>query len=360
MTLNDKNQFLESFLKVGGLIRLPSGKLRIWEGPFQAVENTPTAVFSVGFCAYYESELQLFHSDRPVVETEVSEFRAQLRTYIDGHSDKKGTFNQTCFEMPALASFEESFQLIQGKIHRGEVEKAVPVVFARSARVPTELDRARILFHALETHPELFVFGYWNAEGGILGATPEVLFQLQGKKVRTMALAGTCPHADKEMRLPLHQDPKEMREHQLVVQDIQNKLEKLGWVKAEDTEVVDYPTMAHLRTYLEVETSGISAGELIKRMHPTAALGVFPRNYGIRWMKNLPEQADRDLFGAPVVFAISRTEYLGLVAIRCLQWSSEGSKIGAGCGLVEASQLQQEWRELQVKLESVMKTLGLS
>ncbi|MEZ0392541.1 MAG: chorismate-binding protein [Pseudobdellovibrionaceae bacterium] len=343
---------IKSFLKSGALIRLPSGKLRLWMGPFKACEPGKEQVFSIACMEFFGGQPEFFESSQPVIETEVSTLRALLQEQIT-----EAPLAASSFFQPSFEKFQESFQTIQGKIHRGEIEKALPVVFAECPVIPSPSQRASMLAQALEAHPQLYVFGFWNEASGILGATPEILFHLKGKSLKTMALAGTHPRAEEK---DLLRNPKELKEHQLVVQDLKEKLEKLGWVKIGETHVAEYGILSHLKTDIEVEISDVSIQELLKRLHPTAALGVYPRNYGIQWMKALPYQEQRGLFGGPVVFPISRTESLALVAIRCLQWNENGSQIGTGCGIVEASDLHREWKELALKRESVMKVLGLS
>lgn len=340
------------FLNSGALIRLPSGKVRLWKGPFDFCEAGKEQVFSIAYMDFFGAKTDFFESRSAVIETEVS----TLRTLLQSHMSEM-PMPASSFIPPSFEKFQESFQAIQGKIHRGEIEKALPVVFAQSPLIPTPNQRARMLVQALEAHSGLYVFGFWDQSQGILGATPEILFHLKDKNLKTMALAGTHPEAEASSLL---RDPKEMKEHRFVIQDIQEKLEKLGWVKIGDTQVADYGVLSHLKTDLEVEISGASVEELIRRLHPTAALGVFPRNYGIAWMKDLPYQDQRGLFGAPMVFSVSRSECLALVAIRCLQWNENGSQIGSGCGIIEASDLHREWKELALKRESVMKVLGLS
>ncbi len=343
---------ITGFLQSGALIRLPSGKVRLWKGPFQSSPFQNNQVFSLACMDFYGSQLDTFQAQTPVIETEVSTLRSLLQSYLS-----EAPMAASSFLPPSFEKFQESFQAIQGKIHRGEIEKAVPVVFAQSPLIPTPGQRARMIHQALEAHPQLYVFGFWNDGFGVLGATPEVLFHLQDKKLKTMALAGTHPRAEESALL---RDPKEQKEHQLVVKDIKERLEKLGWVKVHDTEVAEYGILSHLRTAIEVEISDANAQDLVKRLHPTAALGVFPRNYGLAWMQTLPYQDQRGLFGAPIVFSLSRSECMALVSIRCLQWNENGSQIGSGCGLVEGSDLQKEWSELALKRESVMKVLGLS
>lgn len=339
-------------LNSGALIRLPNGKVRIWKGPFESVPSGKDSVFSIAWMDFFGSETRFLKASAGPVEIEVSTLRGQLQKIMAENPLSASNFFQPSFE-----KFQESFQEIQGKIHRGEIEKAVPVVFAESPMVPSNGQIAHMLDHALEAHPELYVFALIDQGAGILGATPEVLFHLNDKSLKTMALAGTHPRAEKE---DLLKDPKELREHRLVVDDLKQRLEKSGLLKIGETHVAEFGPLCHLRTIIEAEVASDSVEDMMKRLHPTAALGVYPRNYGVQWMKGLPYQDQRGLFGAPLVFSLSEKESLALVAIRCLQWSDSGSQIGTGCGIVEASDLQKEWKELALKRESVMKVLGLS
>lgn len=343
---------IKAFLGAGAIIRLPSGKVRIWTGPFERYEFRKSEVFSVACMDFFNSQSDFYRTSQMVIETEVSELRAQLQSWLD-----EEPFPVRHLKEPSFELFQEAFQNILGRIHRGELEKAVPVVFSESALVPSQSQRARMLHHLLEAHPELYVFGFWNETSGTLGATPEILFHLNGPHLKTMALAGTRPLS---LANELLKDPKELKEHRFVIQDLQERLEKFGWVRVEETHVATYGSIAHLRTWLEVDTLDLTVDELMKRLHPTAALGVFPRNYGLSWLKSLPYQEHRGIFGAPIVFSLSRQETLALVAIRCLQWNENGTRIGSGCGLVETSDLQREWQELTLKRQSVLKSLGLS
>ena len=347
MTQNEMSEFLDA----GALIRLPSGKVRLWWGPFAPASSGNEQVFSIGWMDFFGPDLCLKRSPKPVLETEASQLRSLLQPFLAG-----SPFLGSQFLQPSFENFQQSFQEIQGKIYRGEIEKAVPLVFAEAPVVPRREQLAQMLFHALEAHPGLYVFGFWGEGSGILGATPEVLFHLQDKTLQTMALAGTRPSLEGESIL---RDPKELKEHQLVIDDLKTKLDPLGWVQVGKTQAMSYGSLTHLRTEIQVEVSAASISDLVKRLHPTAALGVYPRAYGYQWMRALPYQDQRGVFGAPVLFSISHTETLALVAIRCLQWSESGSQIGTGCGIIEGSDLQREWAELSLKRAATMKALGL-
>lgn len=342
---------VEGFLEQGAFIRLPSGKLRLWKGPFEAQKDEKYLGKSIAYIDFFADEVFSLLAPNNVLETDTSTLRAML-----GACSQTESFDGNSFLPPSFDKFQTSFQAILGKIHRGEIEKAVPIVFAESPSVPTKQQLARIIVNVLEASEELYPYGLWQNGQGLIGASPEVLFRTQKSKISTMALAGTSAASAMDQ---LKSDPKELQEHQIVVKDIQARLGNFGWVRTEPTKVIKIGQLAHLRTEMEVQCSQIDIQKIMRSLHPTAALGVYPRNYGLAWMKELPYQAQRGVFGAPIIFPLSSNEVIAIVAIRCLQWNREGSQIGSGCGLVKDSQLQKEWEELALKRNSVLKVLGL-
>jgi len=57
-------------------------------------------------------------------------------------------------------------------------------------------------------------------------------------------------------------------------------------------------------------------------------------------------------FGAP--FGVwDQGDFEAVVAIRGLWWKGNEIALPAGCGLIEASRLVNEWRELRLKREAV-------
>lgn len=357
MTQNNIGEFLNS----GAILRLPNGRICFWQGPFQQQVLTKNLEFDVTLQDFYSREPQALKFKNPMQMLDVPKLRSLLMAYI---GDEKLSTSRADFETTTLQAYERIFQTIQGRIQRGEIDKVVPVVTAKSKNVPSLVDRAIMLNHLLEAHENLYVYGFWQGDDGILGATPEILFTKEGSSIRSVALAGTCPRSDVGIRMPLLKDPKELKEHELVIKDIKSVIEKWGWVRVGATEILELPALLHLKTSIELESTTAQVDDLIKALHPTAALGVSPRNYGLSWLKNLDGQGHRRWFGAPLMFRVpphnheNKEAWICLVAIRNLQWSKEGSWLDTGAGLVSNSELQREWRELDVKRESVFKMLG--
>lgn len=337
------------FLQTGAFLRTPEGRLFVWDGSHSQVK-------SIGYAEFFGAYQDLPWTTGEAVELPMSEFRQALTEASNG---APAYLSKNQFSTLHREHFETTFREIQRRLQRGEIEKAVAGLFVESTKT---FHPAMLLSHLaalLETQLPVFVYGFWNEKTGALGATPEILFHQKANVIRTMALAGTRP-ANNRDRLPLLRDPKEIREHNLVIQDIKQRLEKFGPVRVGNTEEVSYQTLFHLRTFLEVRSSFVESKELVKHLHPTPALGVSPRNYGVKWMKELPEQIDRGLYGGPICFQVSATESIGLVAIRSMFWDEKRIRIGVGCGLVEASELEREWEELHLKLNSIYKLMGIN
>ena len=175
-----------------------------------------------------------------------------------------------------------------------------------------------------------------------------------------MALAGTRP-ADRASELL--RDPKELREHRMVVDDIVRRLAPFGNIEVETIRILELPGIAHLATPIRFEEIGperMSFVEMVRRLHPTAALGVSPRTEaGERWLREADRGVKRRTHGAPFGLELADHRALALVAIRNVQWHGDAIRVGAGAGLLPESQLEREFDELREKREQVKALLGL-
>jgi menaquinone-specific isochorismate synthase len=253
--------------------------------------------------------------------------------------------------------FSNLFASAQQGISRGDFQKIVPVIFESGTTDadlwPEVLERLSIL------PPGLYAYGYSIDGRSVAGAAPEVLFQTHGLGYATMALAGTRSIArSKEL---LH-DAKELREHRFVVEDIARRLAPFGNVEIGALGILQLPRIAHLITpifFREAGTERMSFAEMVRRLHPTAALGVWPRNEaGERWLREADRDVNRGSFGAPFGLEREGRYALALVGIRNIEWSGGSVRIGSGAGVIAESRLELEFEELRQKREQVKSLLG--
>ncbi len=347
---------ITNFLQTGALLR-QKGRWTLISGPFQAREKPNKHEISV-FCPnFYTLENSPLWVGSEVFELSSEQLQEACQAYLA--SEKPASEPLSPWEEPQKSDFAESLRVIQERIAKGEISKAVPVVFARINKTVTPFQRAQMILQLLNAPDTLHVYGFWKDEEGVLGATPEILFSYNGQILETMALAGTCPKSESSSRDSLLHDEKEMQEHHYVVEDLVNIFKGEVDIEVEGPKILELPTLFHLKT--DIRVRGFKSGDLIslvKKLHPTPALGVAPRKAGYQWMSSLPGQDNRGRFGGPFAF-LSDEGALCLVGIRNIQWNRQSSMIGSGCGVVAASELEREWRELFQKRLSVKKILGL-
>jgi menaquinone-specific isochorismate synthase len=289
-----------------------------------------------------------------------------LRDFVQSHEKS----NQRWDWQPANSHlFRETFIQLKEMFQSDFLKKAVPLVF-EEARIPFQDQiRAQALIHLLENTQglPLMLYGMWDLHEGILGASPELLFGFRGKAqpIETAALAGT--RLKGSPLPPLLSDPKELEEHQIVIDGIGSSLSHLGRVDVGMTQEVVLPHLSHLYTPLQLRLSPTyqewsDAGliqEIVKRLHPTPALGAYPREAGMAWLKAYEKKLPRKRFGAPWGILWESGEGQFVVGIRNLQWEGDRVFLGAGCGVIAASEVEREWNEIQGKIQSVKKVFQL-
>lgn len=316
----------------------------------------------------------------PTHEAQLSPLKTVKTDYLSGHTVKKHYKNQwdmtnqefqralDLFRLSGIqtrekifinwgtvdkALFAKAFAMAQEGFQSGKVEKVVPIAVQKGQleHSITETEKCDLLYKLTQAPMHLIPYGEWSDDDGFLGATPEVLFEKTKGDLRTMALAGT---SDKDIDPNVFlQDPKERKEHQIVIDDIVESLKPLGEVHVGDTQVVEFPALNHLETKISARVPAkMTTDALIKTLHPTPALGIYPRNDYFETFRNYPNQSERGFFGAPWGIE-SEGSSLILVAIRKWDWSGKDVQIFAGCGVVSESILEKEFAEILKKIDSV-------
>jgi isochorismate synthase EntC len=362
---------IAEFLKTGWLLSIDSERILLGWGQLREFAEPPKlATGAPSGCVVYAPDFYL--NDRnpwKISEHWALVSRAELRAKLKSNPGLAESSGATpddelafTWDEPAETGFAGIWGRIQEGFQNRGLLKAVPVIFATSRGDLSTVSRRLKLLQKLVTLPsQLMVYGLWNESEGLIGASPELLFRRSPDGwIQTVALAGTAGKDDPMAPLKLKQDPKERFEHQLVVDDLKSALVTIGDVEIGSTEVLELPSLYHLCTRVRVRPhQEIDFLSLVKRLHPTPALGVAPRALGFSEMKIWDESAEtRARFGAPFGAYFEGGESC-LVAIRNLQWQGDELRIGSGCGVVGESSFSREWNELKMKRESVKRMLGL-
>ena len=313
-----------------------TGEIVVGYGPFDAFAQPPSAGV-----AFYCNDFALTKEKPWLVPARVEVLE---REELSVEPQEEFVWDE-----PDPAAFAEVFREVTGAIAQGMIDKSVPVVTAKAqGEVKVESLLARLAGLPEAMRP----YGWIGADEGFLGATPEVLFRYFDGRINTMALAGTA--RSDELAL-FAADEKEIREHEFVAQTLMAKLSDLGMVIRKERGILDLGKLIHFQTLINVELYQHQEIEtLIRRLHPTPALGPLPR-----MQETLLRQYEwRERLGCPAVFGapfglLRDGDFESLVAIRMLSWKGDELSLPSGCGVIQESRLVNEWRELSLKRESV-------
>lgn len=296
--------------------------------------------------------------------------RVSVVEALEGLIELSPQVDPLIWHQPDFHSFRRRFLQIQREIKSGRWSKAVPVVFERSQSPLQPAHIAQALLGALRAPQPLIPYGVWSRQWGMVGASPELFASVrEGRGVYLAALAGTVSRDQGPEALT--RDPKQLHEHQLVIDFLAQSLSSIGEVQRQPTEVQVLPQLLHLRTAITAyPRNPVGLFELARLLHPSPALGVSPRHLGWEWLRDIDREVPRGNFGAPFGVQWPDGSAESCIAIRAMQWrprpemsGSDGIPleilIGSGCGVVAESELESEWEELAAKRDSVHHMLGV-
>ena len=239
--------------------------------------------------------------------------------------------------------FEQALQQIKQK----KVEKLVPCLYET---LTGEIQILELLKQAClnSKHQKRYLYGMWSPDKGFIGSTPELLFSYNNPSLKLHALAGTAPlyHSS------LLQSQKELKEHRIVIKSITSNLANFS-LKTGATQEVCFGNLKHLQTQIQGRCSRLCFNSVVKQLHPTAALGGFPKQASLEWLKLAPFIRKNSMFASPFGFFNGKDQGFCVVAIRGLEWNKKTIFLCAGVGLTEESNLQKEWQELLLKRNQI-------
>jgi menaquinone-specific isochorismate synthase len=199
---------------------------------------------------------------------------------------------------------------------------------------------------------------------GLIGASPELLVQVEGRTVRSHPLAGTAPRTgdpatDARLAAELVASTKNQVEHRVVIDMVHDTL--LPWCSYLDWEpepsVVTVANVQHLGTSVEgaLAEPRPSVMTLVRALCPTPALGGAPSADAIDFIDSL-EPMDRGNYGGAVGILDTRGDGTFAVTIRCAEFSADRrtARLFAGGGIVAESDPVAELAETQSKFQAML------
>ncbi len=249
-------------------------------------------------------------------------------------------------------------------IDRGRFQK---VVLSRQKRIalPAGLDRVRTYLRLCRYYPQAFVsLVSVPGKGTWMGASPEVLISVDKHQVfRTMALAGTQPYQPEVPLSDVSWTQKEIEEQALVSRYIINcfKQIRLREFEEDGPKTVVAGNLLHLRTDFRVDMRATGFPQLgtvmLRLLHPTSAVCGMPKEPALQFIRE-QEGYDRAFYSGflgPVHIGDETHLYVNL---RCTQLLEGGAILYAGAGITANSVPEKEWRETELKCQTMYRVLG--
>ncbi len=258
-----------------------------------------------------------------------------------------------------VSRYLDAVRTARDAVRDGELTKAV---IARPIRVSA--DAPISLLAVLRRLKLTFGSSYRYAVDGMIGASPELLIEVDGSSVRSHPLAGTTrstgdPETDAALAAELRASEKNQIEHRVVIDDLHDRL--LRWASYLDWEpepsVVSVANVQHLGTRMEGMLSHPRPDvvELVRAVLPTPALGGHPRDPAIELIERV-EGFDRGRYGGAVGWVDGNGDGTWAVAIRCAEFEPDrrSARLVAGGGIVAESDPLSELAETQAKFQAML------
>ncbi|MET3901765.1 isochorismate synthase [Paenarthrobacter sp. 4246] len=256
------------------------------------------------------------------------------------------------------------------EIRAGKLEK---LVLARDvvANLPEGVNAAEVLRQLAARYRECWTYGV----DGLVGATPEMLIQVEGRTAQARVLAGTLDRRDADgmdgspmeyAERVLAGSEKQRHEHEIAIDSLTRQLAPFSEAMNSHSEpfILELPNVWHLASDVKAELADIEGHvptclALINALHPTAAVCGTPTLVAGALIRKL-EHLDRGPYAGPVGWldAAGNGEW-GIALRGAVIEDANTVRLYAGCGIVEGSQPEAELAETWAKFRPMLEALGI-
>lgn len=262
------------------------------------------------------------------------------------------------------ARFEDAVASAVGYVHAGE---CLQVVVSRRIDLPFTGDPLAVYRALRSGTPGPYLYLVEEEDRAIVGSSPEMLIQVEGRRVMTVPIAGTRPRgadrlADDRLAAELLADPKERAEHLMLVDLARSDLGRIcetGTVAVERfMDIERYSTVQHLvSTVSGTLGGGKDLVDALAAVFPAGTVSGAPRLRAMELVEAL-EPVPRGVYAG----AIGHLDLRGLmdmaIAIRTAVIREGIASVQVGAGVVADSVPSHEFAETEVKASGILRALA--
>lgn len=218
-------------------------------------------------------------------------------------------------------------------------------------------------------NPSPYMFYFSSSDMEVAGASPETLVKLENGVLHTFPLAGTRPRGrteeeDKKLEKELLADPKELAEHNMLVDLGRNdigKISKFGSVVVEKYHSVErYSHVMHIGSTVRGEIAeGKNALDAIDAILPAGTLSGAPKIKACQLINDI-ENNKRGIYGGAIGYLDFTGNLDTCIAIRIAYKKNGKVFVRSGAGIVADSVPETEYQECINKAAAVVKALKMA
>lgn len=215
-------------------------------------------------------------------------------------------------------------------------------------------------------NPSPYMFYFSSSDIEVAGASPETLVKLNNGILHTFPLAGTRPRGkteeeDKALEKELLADPKELAEHNMLVDLGRNdigKISEFGSVEVEKYLCIErYSHVMHIGSTVRGEIrEGEDALSAIDSILPAGTLSGAPKIKACQLINDL-ENNKRGIYGGAIGYIDFTGNLDTCIAIRIAYKKNGKVFIRSGAGIVADSVPEKEYQECLNKAAAVVNAL---
>ncbi|MDR3214307.1 MAG: anthranilate synthase component I [Azoarcus sp.] len=272
---------------------------------------------------------------------------------------------------PAVSSFGEAdFKNAVRRVKQYIVEGDVMQVVLSQRMSKPFAAHPMALYRAIRSlNPSPYLFNFHFDDFHVVGASPEILVQLQGNDVIVRPIAGTrkrgaTPAEDKALEEELLADEKERAEHLQLLDLGRNdagRVAATGSVKVTERFIVErYSHVMHLVSNVEGRLAdGLNAFDVLRAAFPAGTVSGAPKVRAMEIIDEL-EPVKRGLYAGAVGYIGFHGDMDLAIAIRTAVLKDGQIHVQAGAGLVADSDPDAEWMETQNKARAMLRAAEMA
>lgn len=310
------------------------------------------------------NEVTLLHTEiNP--EQSAPDLDALAESMLSGPEKKELAFAISDYKCSVTQQdFEDLVRKAKGYIEQGEVEQ---VVLSRRLVADFNGDPFSLYRKLRKRNPSPYMYYMEFDDHVIVGTSPESLVRVSNGKVMTNPIAGTRRRGidkaeDMALEKELLADPKELSEHDMLVDLGRNDLEKVCLPDSVNVtsymEVVRYEHVMHIVSEVEGTLSPVLHSlDALTACLPAGTVTGAPKKRAMELIDEL-EKMDRGIYGGAIGYIGFNGNMDFALTIRTMVVKGGKAYVQAGAGIVQASDPTAEFMETANKAKSLLEVVN--